>query len=284
MTAIIREWFNVSRSDEFVIVPIGDVHAGNKSADKYEKRLRALVDRLAEMEHGYTILMGDLGEYIGIQDKRFDPKAISSWIRLSDLTDISTVQSERVMDILMPLIKRDRVLGIIEGNHEASIRRHQESDISYDLAKRIRQCGSKQEKLLLGMCGWVTLKFHSSERRVGTSVVNIFAHHGFVGGRLAGAKALNMQRLLWNHSADLIYMGHDHTTRVQTEAVESVNRSGKIVTEVRHGCSTGNWLGQAKYAKEAGYFPIPVGYVKTVLRPRAKQVEDRIRNTPVAWG
>ena len=47
MKAITHEWFNVSRSDEFTIVPIGDVHVGNKSADEHEKKLRRLVKRLA---------------------------------------------------------------------------------------------------------------------------------------------------------------------------------------------------------------------------------------------
>ena len=285
MKAITREWFGVSRSDEFVIAPIGDMHVGNASADAHEKKLRALVERLAAMEHGYTLLMGDMAEYIGLKDKRFDPKSIAPWIRLSDLTDIAAVQSDRVIDILMPLIEKDRILGVIKGNHESSLERWQERDISYDLAKRIKEMGGKQPRLLLGMSGWVVLKFHREKgKRAGTAVVKIFAHHGFVGGRLAGAKALNMQRLLWNHGADIVYMGHDHTARVQPEAIEEVDNGGNVVTRIRYGCSTGNWLGQAQYAKDAGYFPLPVGYVETVLRPRSAQAEDRMRHTPVTWG
>ena len=280
---IVREWFGVSRSDEFRIVPLGDLHIGNKAPDGYEKELRRLVKEIAEDHSAYTILMGDMAEYIGVKDKRFDPRSISKWIGVADLADIADVQSERVIDILMPVIEKDKIIAVADGNHEASMLKHQERDVSYDLAREIKRRGSKGN-VRLGMAGWIVLKFHrDKDKRGSTKVVNMFVHHGFVGGRLAGAKALNMQRLLWNHQADLVLMGHDHTTRVQTEAIERVDRKGNVEVVARFGCSTGNWLGQAKYAQEAGYFPLPVGYVDIRLRPGSARTQDRIRVTPVSW-
>jgi len=280
---VIREWFGVSRSDEFRIVPLGDTHIGNRSADEHEKDLRELVKEIAGEKNSYTLLMGDMAEYIGIRDPRFDPKSLSKWINVADLVDIADVQSERVKDIFMPVIEKDKVLAVVRGNHEASMLRWQERDVSYDLIREIKK-RNKREKVGLGMSGWVVLKFHrDKEKRGSTKMVKIFVHHGFVGGRLAGAKALNMQRLLWNHQAELILMGHDHTTRVQAEAIERVDRKGNVEVVSRLGCSTGNWLGQAKYAKEAGYFPLPVGYVDIRIKPGARRVRDRIRATAVTW-
>lgn len=282
---IIREWFGTSRLDEFRIVPLGDMHIGNRSADRYEKSLRRLVKEIAREENSYVVLMGDVIEAIGVKDKRFDPKSISKWIALGDLVDIAAVQNSRAVDILMPVIEEDKIIAVLTGNHEQSQMRWHERDVSYDIIKEIKRGGSKQQKLGLGMSGWVMLRFHRNQKgaKGSTQTFKIFIHHGFVGGRLAGAKALNMQRLLWNHQADLVLMGHDHTTRVQPEAIERLNMKGDVEVVSRLGCSTGNWLGQAKYAREAGYFPIPVGYVDIRLRPGARKRRDKIRATAVTW-
>jgi hypothetical protein len=101
-------------------------------------------------------------------------------------------------------------------------------------------------------------------------------HHGFVGGKLAGAKALDMQRWLWNHNADLVIFGHSHNTGAQREAVEEVDKADKIKVARRVGCYAGTFLhttaeGATTYSEIKGYPPLPVGHVEIILTPGREQ-------------
>ena len=280
--AAIWEFNDVKRSDIFSIKPIGDVHVGNVSAEEHEPKLKSLIKEILDDEFGYTILMGDMAEFINRDDKRFDPSSIASWINLHRL-DIAKAESDHVLDLIRPLAIEKKILAVVKGNHEQSIARHTDRDVYGDIVNNVKQWGGFREerRLGVGMCGWVVLKFFRSpgnERKAGSKYVKISLHHGFVGGRLAGAKALNMERWLWNHECDLAFMGHSHDIKVLPGVVETVStRTGKIERINRTGCITGNWLGQAQYAREAGYFPCSVGYVDATIRPMAVNKAEMIR-------
>jgi hypothetical protein len=97
-----------------------------------------------------------------------------------------------------------------------------------------------------------------------------------VGGKLAGAKALNMQRVLWTHDCHLAIMGHSHNTAAQVEAVNRV-RGSRVVQDIRQGCYGGTFMNGARYAEEKGYFPLPLTQPMIELRPGANLAQDRIR-------
>ena len=130
--------------------------------------------------------------------------------------------------------------------------------------------------LAFGYSGWLMLHFYRSEKRERGSVVRINLHHGFVGGKLAGAKALNMQRSLWCTECDLIIWGHSHNTLAQPEAIKKV-RGNQEVQEIRKGCIAGTFLNGARYAEEKGYFPVPLMQPHVLLRPGAREHRDRIK-------
>src|SRR5512146_2676174 len=96
------------------------------------------------------------------------------------------------------------------------------------------------EPLGLGMYGWLQLVLHRSD--VASSAININCHHGFTGGKLAGAKALDMQRWLWTHHADVVVMGHCHGANLQWEQVEHLDRAGKVTVHKRVGLFSGTFL------------------------------------------
>jgi len=137
---------------------------------------------------------------------------------------------------------------------------------------------SADDPLAFGYSGWLVLSFYRSgkARRQRATVLKVNLHHGFVGGKLAGAKALNMQRWLWTHEADLVIFGHSHNTMSQVESVEEV-RGAKIVHQHRMGMYCGTFMNGARYAEERGYFPVPLTFSWAELRPGAAEVRDRIR-------
>lgn len=275
MKVLRREWFNVGRPKRFTVIPLGDVHLGNAACD--EGLLKRAVDRIAKDDSCYWLGLGDYCDFINQTDPRFSSESLASWIGMGHLSDLAAAQRDRFLDFVEPIAPK--CLGVIEGNHERAIKKYYERDIYSDIVTGIKERGSLEAAfpLALGACGWMHWAFYmgpSKPQRCRAIKVNV--HHGFVGGKLAGAKALNMQRWLWTHDADLVIFGHSHNSEAQVEAVESV--SGKrIVHKHRVGCFGGTFMNSASYAIEKGYFPTPKTYPEIKLRPWATQPRDRIK-------
>ena len=160
-----------------------------------------------------------------------------------------------------------------------AIAKHYERSIYSDIVTGIKQRGGfpVEHQLAFGYSGWLILHFYRHETRdLRGHLIRISLHHGFVGGKLAGAKALNMQRWLWCHDCDLAIFGHSHNTMVQVEAVERVQGS-RVVHDHRIGMYSGTFMNGARYSEKAGYFPLPLTQPHVVLRPGAEEHRDRIK-------
>lgn len=227
--------------------------------------------------------LGDYCDFITVKDPRFNANGLADWIyNPKALSDIARAQKDRFLDKIAPIA--DRCLGLVAGNHETAIHRHYERDIYSDIVNGVRQLAGwdADRKLAFGYAGWLLLKFyrHKTKRQHGHHIT-ISLHHGFVGGRLKGAKALNMQRWLWSHDCDLAIFGHSHNTDIQTEAIRGIDRAGNLITTPKLGCYAGTFLRgvieeASTYSEVKGYFPQPTGGVTIHLRPGAEKHEDRI--------
>jgi hypothetical protein len=113
-----KEFYGVSRKDEFRVIPLGDVHVG--SAQCNEKLLKAVVGRVKEEKNTYWIDMGDKCEFINLRDPRFAPDALASWIRVSDMMDLAKAQRDRYLEFIHPIAPK--VLGMVEGNVISTLR------------------------------------------------------------------------------------------------------------------------------------------------------------------
>ena len=108
--------------------------------------------------------------------------------------------------------------------------------------------------------------------------LDIFAHHGWGGGRLAGAKALKLERALARYQAHIVLDGHWHTRQVVPGANISLNRPGtKVRRTDRIGVVTGHWMDGYKhntdtYVQVAGYPPSPIGCPIVEFRPADKSI------------
>ena len=275
MKILRRKWANVARGDTFTLYPLGDVHLGNQASD--ERLFRAVVQRIAEDDTALWVGMGDYCDFINMSDPRFDPASLASWVTMAHVGDLAGAQSGRFLDIVDPIA--GKCLGLLEGNHERAIHKHYERSIYSDIVAGVKQRGGfpVEHQLAFGYSGWLMLHFH--QREIGSKpshMLRVSLHHGFVGGKLAGAKALNMQRWLWCHDCDLAIFGHSHNTMVQVEAVERV-RGNQVVHDHRIGMYAGTFMNGARYSEKAGFFPLPITQPHIALRPWAKEHRDRVR-------
>jgi predicted phosphodiesterase len=275
MRVLSREWFNVTRADTYRVIPLGDVHLGNAACD--EGLFRSVVGRIAADDSCYWIGLGDYADFINVSDPRFDASELADWIKMADLGDLARAQRDRFLDIVRPIAPR--CLALVEGNHEMAIAKHYERNIYSEIVTGVKEAGGfdADYQLGLGMYGWLLLHFYRSDRKVRGSLLKLNLHHGFVGGKLAGAKALNMQRWLWTRECDLALFGHSHNTGAQVESIEYVTKTGKVRHRRAIGAYCGTFLNGAKYAEVKGYFPAPVGHIEVLLKPGATDENDRVK-------
>lgn len=280
MRIIRRAFHNVSRLDEFRIIPIGDIHLGASACD--EARLKRVISRIATEDNTYWAGKGDFCDFINRSDKRFDITTLAKWLITSkNLTDISGAQSRRFIDYVAPIASK--CLYLEEGNHERSIYRHYERSVYSEIVAGVKRSAGWNDdyKLALGYEGFLVLTFYGSDKKEAAVTITIYSHHGYGGGKKEGSKANNLQETLWTVNADIVLFGHSHNTQTQVQEVIEV-RGSKVIERVRFGAYTGSFLksfteDSDTYSRIAGYRAIPLGGVEIILQPRAKDYRDRIK-------
>jgi hypothetical protein len=261
-----------SRSDLIRIWPLGDVHLGNAATN--EKAFAATVETIAADPLSRWIGMGDYCEWINRGDPRFSPEAAPKWLNLHRL-DLARQQLDRFLELTKPIA--DKCIALVRGNHEDTIARHTERDVYGDIVAGIKAAMEEPpDRLGLGYCGYIRLRVLRGG--VESWALDIFAHHGWGGGRLAGSKALKLERAIQRYRADVVLVGHWHTRQIVTGAEIAANRRGTRINQfARVGVCTGHWMdGHAQdvetYVQIAGYPPSTIGCPVIELRPSDKSI------------
>ena len=98
--------------DDFVLLLIGDLHIGNNAVDI--ELLNRYIKYVIDHPEVYVSLGGDQIEAIVPTDKRFDLDCVDGTYNKAD------VQAKKVVELFEPI--KDRVLWILDGNHEDKIK------------------------------------------------------------------------------------------------------------------------------------------------------------------
>ncbi len=263
------------RGDVVTIYPIGDCHIGSRGCA--ETKLREHIKTIANDPLGFAIGGGDIIDAIKPQDsKRFDFDTLPDWLIEGDalttrekLNDILRQQLDRAVDILAPI--QDKLLGLIEGNHEYTIRKYYNENVQGALCRRLDVPDLTDEAL-------VRLQFIRRGRV--DSLVILYIRHGYGSGRTPGAEPNKLARMLaeWE-IADICFSGHTHNYDIlPPKAVLYIPRRGKLPKECfckyRWAANWGSWVlshsvGPASYASRACYPARPMLTCKAVIRPFA---------------
>lgn len=274
MPTLRHEWFNVGAHDVFRIYPLGDIHIGVKACD--EKLFMQTVKEVADDPCAYWIGMGDYLDAVNRTDPRFDPSILPDWMTMADLSDIVDAQLRRFGEMIEPIASK--CLGLLCGNHESAITRHYERDAYREVVRLVKALGGfgQDHKLALGYYGWLALSFFYSDKRTGGSrQFKLNLHHGFGGGKLSGSKALNLERWLWTHEADLVIFGHTHSRLSGPVGVEYLDRGNKVRIKERKGVYSGTFLrgntpehDANTYPEVKGMLPMAHGHIMVEIVPR----------------
>ena len=251
-----KEWFN--------LIPIGDVHLGHIGCEL--KKLKELVDWIANKENTYWLGMGDYIDAINYTDPRFDPKTVD--ISRAEMDKIIQIQIEKIIDIFEPI--KDKCLGLHRGNHEETIRRHYIYDVVYEMAKEM---GLQSNQILLD-AAITRLKFNRLKAR---HSFDIFSTHGNVGGRKGGIKINRLEDLIGFFDADVYLIAHAHIKASEIKTQLYYDNHGNLKQKKKILAVTGAFLkgyehNQTSYVEKWMYPPTDIGVVKIMFQPETGDI------------
>ena len=267
-----------SRTDVFRFHSFSDIHLGNRHCA--EKLLRRDVRAVKDDPFAYWWDLGDSCEFINFRDPRFNPNELAKWLLgWDELEDIAKAQRERYVRMFQPI--GDRCLMRVEGNYERSILRHTEREVYTTIAE-----GIGAENVCVGPSGFLRIVFNretgkkKAQGAIWTMVV--FATHGWWGGRLMGAGALNLERVANRVRADVVIAGHDHKNRAFPLTQIISTRYNKVRVKQIWCVSSGTYLGsddgkwgQPDYAERGGYRAVGAGGVVIEVVPDKQTIHVR---------
>jgi len=247
--------------DTIKLKPFFDVHAGVKACDiqAFKKDLQKVDDKT------YLIFGGDMLDSIHSRDPRYR--------KSNDIYEGDAIIDNQINDMIELLEPyKDRILGLMVGNHEDEI---------------TKRCGTnpidRMSKALavpnLGYSGLFKLVFSENGSRGRTVVIRY--HHGYGGGsRTQGANITKFSKDMQYFDADLFVYGHVHSRQV--DEIPRLGLSGmKLVAKPKILCICGTYLKtyisgtDPTYSEVKGYPPVSIGSVAIDITPDSKWVKMR---------
>lgn len=272
---VITRKIECNHKDKFYVVPLGDIHYGtiNCEKGKFEK----MVDWIEKNKEVYWVGLGDYAEFINFSDKRFDPKNIDKSLR-DDLDDLCSRQTSYIASKFWNI--KDRCLGLLDGNHEESIRLNYHFDVTNDIISRLNSKGNKIPRL--GWNAFIKLIFLSPVGKH-KSQVTMFVTHGYGGGHTIGGKVTKLVNLARDFEADIYCFGHVHEKLTHNRDIISCTQGSfnHIVRSRKCYALTGTYYnsykkGNINYSEKKLYPPGDIGSVKITIKPfRTKVINGK---------
>lgn len=273
MQTLEKKYPAISRSDEYHLYVLGDIHVG--ALNCLETKFLRMVDVIKNDPNAIWIGGGDVCDHVILQDsKRFDPDTLPDWMLeggaekvRKNVSDIVDAQCSRFVRMVKGI--SDKCIGLIEGNHEYTIKKHHNRDVMRKL------CGALNVPNLTD-CAFIRLKF-MGPKGSSSKVVTVFICHGQGGGRTSGAEPNRLHRLAADKVADIILTGHSHTFHILPPfTMLSLPSKGSLLPEPiateKHVANWGSYLssykqGPSTYVSRALYPVRPVYTVRTNIVP-----------------
>jgi predicted phosphodiesterase len=214
------------------IIPISDIHIGDPLVD-YEK-LYGYLNWVKE-NPAWIILNGDL--------MTCDIKQSVGDVYKQELNPQQ--QLDELVKIFTPF--KDRILAIIQGNHEQRITR----EVGVDILRVFTQILGIEDKYDPDSAlVHIRLGKDRSSKRIGYT---IFATHGWSNGRKAGGKLNAIQELRNVILADCYIASHTHTQGAIVEKYLVPDYRNRKILEIKQVfVSAGSFLKYGSYAERRG--------------------------------
>lgn len=230
----IHKIIDLKDDQEFVeVFALGDTHFGNKYHDSelfdlyYQDMLKS---------DNYVVGLGDLME-----------SAVFGSLGEKEQTKTINEQYIKIRDLLKPIAKEDRLLGLVYGNHEKRLLKN-----NFDIIDLLSKDLNVPNLEYMGIIN-LNLRKHKRFRNYRMAVA-----HGRGSGRTVGGKlnvVLNFAKIV--NDADVYVIGHLHDKIAITKSVFTAQGVKDAVFGI-----TGAYLKYGGYVEEAMYTPPSRGSLK----------------------
>lgn len=201
--------------ETWTIHHLTDVHRDDPdhASDYFDRRVKEIAADPKAVWFGG----GDYGSLIVPGDKRFGSGGHLKGEWLEHLTRLPDFYIEQTVKWMQPIA--DKCIGLIAGNHEATIGKNYHRGVVAEIASRLGR-----PELYLGDRGWSILQWEYLGRSMSATV---YGYHGWSAGRLKGRKALQAERDLGAWNADVFLLGHDHQPYADAWYTQEVYHSAR---------------------------------------------------------
>lgn len=182
----------LKHKDGIYVYGLSDLHIGSQEFN--EKRFIQYRDKMLESDNNYCVLVGDI----------IDNGTKNSVTGPYGQTMSPRDQREKAVELLIPI--RDRVLGIVAGNHERRATKESDTDPMEIIADRLGLH-------YLYRPGTAFIEVNLGKRTSGhydAPQYCVAISHGSSGGQLMGAGLNKADQFAIASGADLVIMGHSH--------------------------------------------------------------------------
>ncbi len=257
------------RSDVFKVYPIGDEHIGTKHC--HLMALQKKIKEIRDTPNTFWIGMGDKCEFITPGDPRWDIDVIDTDIYHPD--NIAEDQSQTWLDLYSCI--KHKCLGLLEGNHEDSIRKHFHVDVQKNICKRLGVDN-------LGSSCFIKFQFKRGTTPKNSHYQNYIGAftHGAGCPVTDGAKINRLASLMNSFEADMVATGHHHDIKTLTKAYLTLQiKTLEIQQKVKVGAITGCWFKtysqgvRASYSERKNYPPTTIGCPVFIINPDKRILE-----------
>jgi hypothetical protein len=235
---------------------------------------RILLTHRMELKHlekarEYNAPIVDVGDFFCLMQGKYDPRKSYTDLR-PELVDGPYL--DRVIDtaeeFYSPFADLFAVIG--QGNHEASVLKHNETDMTRRIASRLQRASAVPDRAFAGgYAGWVLLRFHVNKTKGYT--IRLKYHHGHGGGGPVTKGVIQTnRRAVFLPDADIIVTGHIHEAWSVPITRERISTAGLTRKDYQWHVSVPTYKndygnGSGGFHIERGRPPKPMGCAWLVL-------------------
>lgn len=240
--------------DKLTIIPISDVHIGDKTANL--KAFKEVLERIKNEPNTYTILNGDLCN-MALKNSKSD-------VYSDELTPMEQVI--QVINFLEPI--KDKILVMSNGNHEDRITKDTNIDILYLVAKQL-----KIEQVYSNSWWYLYLTFGNTNKGR-AALYTITGYHGAGNSTTSSGKINRAKKMSQVVLADLYIMSHVHEPITTKGVIFTPDYQHKsIVKKEMYYCISNSFVEyEGSYAEKMGLIPSNNGICEVELDGNKKQI------------
>lgn len=264
---------NIKAGWNHKVLLTGDRHHDNLHTDhQLEKRH---LDKAKESNAPII----DIGDFFCLMQGKFDPRKSYTDLR-PELTDGPYL--DRVIDTAEEFYApyADQFVVIGQGNHEASVLKRNETDMTKRITGRLKRHAKKKNRSNAGgYSGWILFRLGGLKKSKSQTILLKY-HHGYGGGGPVTKGVIQTnRRAVYLPDADIIVTGHIHESWVVPIKRERISQRGVIHQDYQWHVSVPTYKdeydrGQDGFHIWKGRPPKPLGcawltlsYEKAIIKP-----------------